>query len=187
METRNPPSRLWYWVGGGTAVLGLVIAVAWITSAVVGYLGRVDDFQRVSVPGEATVQFTGTGGYTVYYEAPGAAEGPLPPGRVTMSHVATGAEVKFNDYDGNFTYETPSREGRAVLTFSISEPGAYRVQTFTDGPGKGDIALGRSLAPAEFGVAIAGSVVIVIVTMAFAALVITLTAVKRHRAKQSFS
>jgi hypothetical protein len=44
-----------YWIGGGLIAFAVIGAIVWAIVAVFGVAGMVNDFQRVEVPGSATV------------------------------------------------------------------------------------------------------------------------------------
>jgi hypothetical protein len=83
-ELRPPPTRPtppptpvrrrlsggWYWVAGILAVLGLTAAFVWGAVGTITALDRVDDFDRVTIPGSMTVVGAGSGTKVVYYEGP---------------------------------------------------------------------------------------------------------------------
>lgn len=184
MDQPRRPSKAWYFVGGAAIVICIGAAVGWGVSAAFNFIDRIDNFQRVAVPGEGTVTFDDAGGYTLYYEAPGASGGPLPPVEVSLTPASGGEAVPFDDYTGDLTYNVNNHEGRAVLTFDIHQPGDYVLETSTDGPGAGDVAVGRSLTRGLPRV-IVGVVLLCILGLALGALVITITAVKRHQAGRS--
>ena len=66
-------SRRGYWIGGGLIVAGVLGAVLWFVLSLVRLGDQVDEFQRVRVPGEATVQLEAQK-YIVYFEGANADE-----------------------------------------------------------------------------------------------------------------
>ena len=70
LPARKQPSSVGYWVAGMVAVLGLTAACVWGALGTVTALARVDDFDRVAVPGVTTVSVTDAGTKVVYYESP---------------------------------------------------------------------------------------------------------------------
>ena len=66
-------SRVGYLTGGGLIAVGVVGAVLWFVLSLVNLSNEVDDFQRVPVPGEGTVQLEARK-YVIYYEGPNADE-----------------------------------------------------------------------------------------------------------------
>jgi hypothetical protein len=63
--TRIRPSRLWY-VLAGFLVAGAVACLGVGVSSIFALNRQIQDFQRVSVPGQAQVTFSHTGGYVLY-------------------------------------------------------------------------------------------------------------------------
>jgi hypothetical protein len=57
-------------VAGILAVLGLTAAFVWGAVGTITALDRVDDFDRVTIPGSMTVFVTDPGTKVVYYESP---------------------------------------------------------------------------------------------------------------------
>ncbi|WP_174567693.1 hypothetical protein [Nocardia altamirensis] len=148
---RITPSGWWFVVGALLIVGGLVGGIVLGVLGFVGMSGKVDDLQRVPVPGSGAVQLTETGGYTVNFEYPGASEHGFP-GRITTSITdPSGAAVPLQDYSANVTYTFGKHEGRAAFSFTANTPGTYRVTT-TGGPATA--AIGRG-----FGTSLAGSLV----------------------------
>ena len=67
---RRRPSGGWYWVAGILAVLGLTAAFVWGAVGAITALDRVDDYDRVTIPGSMTVFVADPGTKVVYYEDP---------------------------------------------------------------------------------------------------------------------
>jgi hypothetical protein len=67
---RRRPSGGWYWVAGILAVLGLTAAFVWGAVGAITALDRVDDYDRVAIPGSMTVFVADPGTRVVYYESP---------------------------------------------------------------------------------------------------------------------
>ncbi|MDQ4133307.1 MAG: hypothetical protein M3179_08900, partial [Actinomycetota bacterium] len=183
------PSRVWFWVGGLLAILGLAAAGIWIGLAVKDMIDRTDDLQRVSLPGTGRVTFDDPGSYTVYVEAPGADDEDvdLPRGQVFMEPVDGGDPIEFEEYDGTFTYNWGGHEGRAVLTFEIADPGAYRVRTETEsGQPEGDVAIGESLI-GDLPRHVVLALIVALLALVGAAVIITGTAGRRSRARRALA
>src|SRR5690348_13955271 len=66
--TSPGPSRLGYWVGGGLAVAAVLGAAVWVVLAFFGLMNQVNGFQRMTVPGTATVQVTQAATRVLYFE-----------------------------------------------------------------------------------------------------------------------
>jgi hypothetical protein len=69
-HVRKQPSGGWYWVAGILAVLGLTAAFVWGAVGAITALDRVDDYDRVTIPGSMTVFVADPGTKVVYYEGP---------------------------------------------------------------------------------------------------------------------
>ena len=143
---RLRPGRVWYWV----ALLVFVAAMAWLVLGLVLLNGRIDSFQRVALPGSGEVSLDHSGEYVIYYEGPGAAEGNVAPFDVTVNPAAAPAAVQSLDfYSGvGLNYSFFGREGRAVLTLEVAQPGTFVIEA-TDAPGVADgssLAVGSSIA-----------------------------------------
>jgi len=137
------PGRSWY-------TLPLAIAAAGITWLIIGILSlvsTVSHLQRVTLPGGGTVNLAHSGGYTIYYEGPGAQSGNIPSFHVHITPVSSGAAASsLNQYGSGATYNIGSHQGRAVLTLNVASPGKFAV-TATGGPVTGaDLAFGGSIA-----------------------------------------
>lgn len=139
------PGRVWYVV----TLLVFVAGMAWLVLGLVLLNGRIDSFQRVTLPGSGEVSLDHSGGYVIYYEGPGAAQGNVPAFNVTVTPIAPPAAVQsLNAYSGDVTYSFGSREGRAVLTLEISQPGRFQIEV-TDAPvveGGSALVVGGSIA-----------------------------------------
>jgi hypothetical protein len=136
------PGRIWYLVPAALFLAG----IAWLIYGVVSLVGTVNDLQRVSLPGAGTVNLTSAGGYTIYYEGPGARSGSIPPFRIHITPVSPGAAVSsLTQYGSAVTYHIGSHEGHAVLTLHVRSPGRFAV-TATGAPATGaDLAFGGSV------------------------------------------
>lgn len=179
---RLRPGRVWYWV----ALLVFVAGAAWLVLGLVLLNGRIDSFQRVAVPGSGEVSLDHSGDYVIYYEGPGAAEGNVPAFDVTVTPAAAPAAAQSLDaYSGELTYSFGSREGRAVLTLEVAQPGTFVIEA-TDAPG---VAGGSSLA---VGSSIGGDIVRIVVPSAIAMVAavggaIVIAIVRHSRAKRARS
>lgn len=179
---RLRPGRMWYWV----ALLVFAAGVAWVVLGLVLLNGRIDSFQRVTLPGSGEVSLDHSGGYVIYYEGPGAADGTIPNFNVTVTPVAPPAAVQsLNAYSGNVTYSLGSREGRAVLTLQIAQPGRFQIEA-NDAPvvaGGSSLAVGGSIAGGILRILLPS--VAAIVTAVGGAIVIAI--VRHSRAKRAQS
>jgi hypothetical protein len=181
------PARTWYWVGGAVVALGVGIAALLAVNGVMGFVNRIDDFQRVPLGRQGTVELEDTGGYTLYYEQRFSSEGLIPGFDVDLAPEGGGDPVALSEYGSDVTYDIGRRHGRALYSFRISEPGRYVLRVGSPGGREGAttrevVAVGRGLGR---------GLVVRIVTAALAgllglgagAVIIIVTAVKRHAAR----
>ena len=140
--------------GGGLAGRGLYLLVE-----------RVDSFQRVALPGQGEVNLDHSGGYVIYYEGPGAADGNVPPFTVNVTPRSPSAAVQgLEAYGGSLTYSFGSREGRAVLTLEVASPGTFLIEA-PDAPampGGSSLAIGPSVAGSIVGIVLPATVLMVV-------------------------
>ena len=122
------PSTRGYWLGGGLLAAVTAGAVVWVVLAFVGWAHHLDGFQRVTVPGSATVHLDRPTTRVLYYERQGDASATDPTGiQVTGPG---GAVVLVERYGADLRYDVPGgsgRVGRAVASFRADRPGDYRV------------------------------------------------------------
>jgi hypothetical protein len=138
-------SRAGYWIGGALVAAGVFGAVLWFVISILALGDKVDDFQRVPIPGEATVQLEARK-YVIYYESPTADEF-VPAFAIDIVDAATGAPAPVAGYGSTLTYSYSGHEGSAVATVTPPTTGDYLVRTDGDpGPGTANVALGESLA-----------------------------------------
>lgn len=128
---RIRPSAVWYGIGGAVIAAGVVVALVLGVGGVARVLDKPDEFQRMSVPGNGTVEFDEPGGYVLYLEAPGNVP---PAGRLSTDEVALtpdrpdGRPLQMQPYDTRLTYETGNRAGKADLTFEVVETGRHTLE-----------------------------------------------------------
>lgn len=175
------PSRAWYWVGGAVGLVGVIATVLWIVGGIRGIDRQVDGFQRVDVDDDAPVTIDEPGGYTVYYEGPDA-DREDPDIRVTIRGPGIDDD-SLDEYDGSLTYAIGGREGRAVLTVRIDEPGTFRLGSTSRFDEEGQIALGRSLAP-RLVRTVVGGVLLGLYTVGGTTGIVLLTALRRRDARR---
>ena len=181
------PSRLWYWVGGALVALGVGVAALLVVTGVVGFLNRIDDFQRVPLGRQGTVIFERPGGYTLYYEQRFSGEGRSPAFDVALAPEEGGDAVPLSEYGSDVTYDVGRRHGRALYSFRIAEPGRYLLRAgSSEGRERamtGEVVavgrgLGRGLVLRTVTALLAG-----FLGVAAGAVLIIVTAVKRHAAR----
>ena len=126
---RRRPSWIWFLVTLAILVAGIV----WLISGFASVASTIDDLQRVPVPGHGTVSLTHSGGYTIYYEGPGARNGDIPFFHVNVAPASPGAAVaSLTHYGTTVTYSLGSHQGRALLSLRLRSPGRFTVTTTGD-------------------------------------------------------
>ena len=125
------PSGFWYLLPFLLVIAGGVAAIISIVSGVSAYSDTIEDFARVDVGEQGTIEIDGTGGYTVFYE-PGVSDessleenDPEPPLEMTDP---SGQPVTFEDYESFGTYGSSGYVGFAIRTFDVSQPGNYELK-----------------------------------------------------------
>jgi hypothetical protein len=135
--------------GTGVALVVFLVGAGWVGGGLYRLDERVDSFQRVALPGEGEVNLDHSGGYVIYYEGPGAAEGTVPPFTVNVTPLSESAVApELEAYGGGLTYSFGSREGRGVLTLRVDSPGRFLIEA-RDAPavsGGSFLAIGSSIA-----------------------------------------
>lgn len=122
---------------------------------------RIDDFDRVSIPGTMTVQLDEATGRVMYYEG----SDTIRFNELTIAVTdPAGSPVDVSPYEGEMIYESLNpAQGRAVATFDASEPGTYEIAVSGVDSGHlvvGESFSGRALPGVLAGLAIAGLSVI---------------------------
>lgn len=175
---RLRPSRAWYWV----ALAAFLVGVGWLGGRVYMLAQQVDSFQRVAAPGSGEVSLDHSGGYVIYYEGPGAADGNVPAYDVNVTaRSQSSAPMSLEAYSGSLTYSFGSREGRAVLTLEVAGPGTVLIEVADGGatPGDSSLAIGSSIAGDIVGIVLP-AVVLMLVGIGGAMAV----AIIRHRRRR---
>jgi hypothetical protein len=182
--SREPlkPSGWWYGVAAGIAVVSIAIAIAVLVSTISGLVDRVDDFQRVTLPGSETVTLEETGGYSVYHEYSGAADSSGFASFVSVDITRPdGSTVVLDRYDANVTYSWGDHEGIAVYSFTADQPGDYTVSAEGE---RGVVAIGRGIGSGLFG-GILGALAIGAGGSLLAGIIAIVVGVKRGRDRRS--
>jgi hypothetical protein len=137
------PKAFWYWVGAFVMVLAAAIAVFMFVKGVFGFVGQIDDFPRVDVPGSEVVHLEG-GEWVLYHEpGPGSFSG-MSAQDLNVSTVPGERSVPVRTHSLGETYDDGARSGVAVGTFDAPVEGNYRITVSGGGTG-GQVAVGRPL------------------------------------------
>jgi len=143
-EDRRVTSKAGYWIGGGLVVVAVIGAIAWAVLTGLGVARTVDDFQRVQVPGRATMQLESRK-YVVYVEGPGA-DSATPEVEIVIEDPRTEQPLTLDPYSASVTYSF-DETGSAVRTVTPPRAGSYEVRA--DGPQTGSggyaVAIGDSV------------------------------------------
>jgi hypothetical protein len=155
--TRIRPSRLWY-LAASLLLAGAVTCLVLGVASFVGLNRQIQDFQRVSVPGQALVTFSHPGEYVLYVEEPGhccsfhtggAGQAPFARWsmRVAMRLVAGGPLVSISTWRGGIdSYAVTGHRGQTAMYFTIRYPGVYVLNTRDVTPRSiADLAVGRRI------------------------------------------
>lgn len=189
-------SPLWFVVAAAIAILGFVGAGLYVWL-------RLDRFDlhvtRVVLPGSQIVHLDRAGPYMLYFEKRTFIDGQftqskVPEGlRVTLSSVATGTPVDLADSKSSVTYSLQGRDGEAILGFTISKPGQYRLAASLPSgrtEPKFVLAVGYGSGPTliagmfrTIGVAMA----LVFGGLGIASVIVAVTAVQRDKARRAAS
>ncbi|AFU06054.1 hypothetical protein [Nocardia brasiliensis] len=180
---RVTPSGWWFALGALLIALGVLGGAALAVGSFTQVSGRVDDFQRIEVPGSGAVQLSETGGYTVYFEYSGASEAIF--GGEVNVRIADpgGAPVQLRRYDSDVTYSFGKREGRAALSFDAAVPGTYQVTIQGDPGTSATAAIGRGLGTSFVGTLL-GGIALGVGGLLLGLAVVIVVAVKRSGSKR---
>jgi hypothetical protein len=175
------PSGWWYGIAGGIGAVGVILAVVVLVATFSSYSDKIDDFQRVEIPGSGVVTLDDTGGYTIYHEFPGADSSD----RILSDLVITvtapdGSEVDLDPYDSDVTYFTSDVDGVALYSFRAFETGDYEIDVRAEGGEFGDVAVGRGLGSALVG-GIVGAIVLGLGGIVAGGVIAIVTGVRRSR------
>jgi hypothetical protein len=172
------PSGGWVWLGSVVGVLGLAGAIVWGVIGVSGYLNRVNDLARVSIPGQRIVQRP-AGEQFVYFEGRGSASIDQLGIHVTDPR---GQAVALEPYRLDLRYDHSGQVGRALATFQADAAGSYRVNATGSAPADSRIAVGESVAKSVIATLL-GIVALLIVTVGGGLTLVIVTLVRRSRAR----
>ncbi|MGW5141891.1 hypothetical protein ACWEPH_22755 [Nocardia beijingensis] len=170
------PSGRWFALGGALIGLGIIGGIVLGAFGFLQTSGRIDDFQRVKVPGSGVVNLAESGGHTVYLEYSGASS-RAPSGTVSLRVLdPDGQHAELRKYDATITYSFGRHEGRAGFSFEATKPGAYRVTTA--GSSEVTVAIGQGLGSSFVGTLL-GALALGFGGVVLGVLVIVVVAVKR--------
>ncbi len=132
------PSTLPILIGSAIAALSLIFAVWWIVSGLVALSNKVDDFDRIDVPGSGVVSLD-KGSYTIYYEGQ----------RADLQVAVTDKQqpnraVKLRRSDVSSEYSFGGHSGVSVFGFDAPVSGDYSVVVVSDTSG-GQLAIGQGI------------------------------------------
>ena len=155
------------------------------------YTSAIDGFARIE-PGTPTeVTLKSSGEYRVWAEFPQSESGVTPiASGITVTVVdADGNEVAVDDYVGTLSYSDGDREGVAVSTFSIDEPGDHTitatVDAFANQPDR--LAIGTANPLTEIGKGVLLMVVVGTVGFLIALILFIVMLVRRGRSKRALA
>ncbi len=153
------PGTGWYWIAVGVGVVAGLVGVVLIVTSVIGFIDKVDDFQRVDVPGAETVHLD-EGSYTVYAEGVFVGDSDFWSfnGDVEIRD-ATERLVELRPYSSRTTYDVSDHEGFALWSFHADRSGDYRVTT-TGSPGT-IVAIGPGIGAGLFA-GIGGGILLIV-------------------------
>ena len=177
------PSGWWYGFAAVVGVAGLAAGIVLIVVGFAGYVDKVDDFDRTSVPGTLEVEITDTGGYSIYHEHDtDDIFAPEPDVEVTSP---SGASVVLDRYSTNVTYTAGDHEGEGLFTFDADEAGTYTVDASGgDTFGENGIAVGPGLGGGLV-TAILGGLLVGFVGVVAGVVIAIVVAVRRGRYKRA--
>ena len=166
------------WIGVTLVVVGILGALAWAGAQFVLFTRDVGDLQRADDGAPLRFDVAEPVAWTLFVEPGSASLGGV---RFGVVEVATDRPVVLDRYDGSFSYDTPSRSGRAVATVAL-DPGTYRLEV--DGPAT--VAIGSSPA-ARLGWLFAGAALLGLPLVIGGGVLATVSAIRdtRRRTRQA--
>jgi hypothetical protein len=138
--------RRWYVAAGVVAVLCLTGAKVIMQVGGASFEDRVEEMQRVPIPGQRVLHARGPTDFTVYYELRGAAQEDVVAPPLTIDVVRQDGELVPLDQPWmDQTYALPGHSGRSVATFTADEAGEYLLMVRGNAPDRAMLAIGASL------------------------------------------
>jgi hypothetical protein len=175
------PSITGYVLAGLLTVAGIAAGVVLIVSGIRSYIDKVEGFERFDVPGSGELVLD-DGGYSVYWERPGFDDDdPGPSLTVSIAPVDGGEPLDLDRYDVDVSYSVSGHDGRGMYTFSVDDPGRYRIRS--DGT-PGEVAVGRGIGSRFAGSLVAG-VGTLLLAPVLGAIVALITFLRRSKAKRA--
>jgi hypothetical protein len=176
VSDRRRPSTAGYRLAVVIAVMGLVAGAAWGITAYLGMQRQIDDFVRVSIPGQAVVSIPEAGGRVLYYEGPES---------ISLTDLAPhvrapdGTAVRVQDYGLDLRYDAPGGGvGRAIGAFEADSPGRYEVRIDGTAPPGAEVAIGETIANSKLG-SIVGAVLLILGSLGAGVVLTIVTAIRR--------
>jgi len=185
LGVKPSPSGVTYIIPAAIWALFSIAAVVIGIQQGAQYGSIIDDFARIESGRTETVELSSTGGYRVWLERPGVDSETLrPPTTVTV--MRGGDEIAVEPYDSttDLQYSSGSRDGIAVQTFNISEPGRYEITATADDGQPATFAIGRGNPLTQAGKGVAWFFGIGTLGFLIALVVFIVIAVKRGRSKR---
>jgi hypothetical protein len=196
------PSAAGYWIGGGILVVSVAASVVILVQAAFGFIGNIDEFDRVGVGESETIELD-DGEWVIYWEPDVGttfADETLADFDIEVSPADAGEsdadDLLVGPRSESETYSDGAREGYSIGDFHVAEAGDYVISvgqgdsqlsgsdesdfTATDG----EIAIGRPLFESVF-VRIGLSFLIGAAGFIVGLIIMIVTAVRRGKAKRS--
>jgi len=185
------PSRWFY----GLAVLIALAGSAVFIVFLFGTLGGLTHgLEQVVVPGSYDMTFNKAATYIVYYEYESVVDGTvyatgetLSGLRCSVTHKVSGRDVRLESSSASSTYTMGGRAGKAILQFTIDEPGIYEFTAWYEN-GEQDIvlAVGQDFTMMLF-TSIFGGIAILFGSWIIAGIIFIVTLVKRKKVVKAVS
>lgn len=175
------PSAAGYWIAGVVFLAGSVGAIVWLAVTLVGAVTLPEDFAKVEVPGEMTVELD-EGEHLLWQEERGSTVTSRPVPRVEV-RAPDGSIVDQRGLSSTQTYTVGGRSGEAFAEFTAETAGPYTIRAFGEPDGQ-RIAVGTLF---DFGAVwgIVGSIALGAVSSLVAVTLFVVTLVRRSRAARA--